>query len=265
MDWEFLEQQSRIVNIKHSRRLPSKVKCKIIDADKRVIKKLKVKKLSITKQPDICVTPSLYTSNVGAKMYKEEDSGASQVKLRASSKRNASSFPSSYVLRTSPDVVTHFFFPFTGSGKVASRKKLARKKLSLSEEDILCRKVRDFFYWRSQKLRKKKKPRNGERRVGPSRNVFPQGNAKKRGLRSRKIRKKKKPGIKSERVYVKQPPLHQGPRYNISFAEVNKAYGRMRKGRGFFASKKVLWRNRHALVLGSSNFYRKVSDDDDSY
>ena len=238
VDWEFLEQQSRIADMKHSRRLPSKVKCKIIDADKRVIKKLKVTKLSINKQPDICVTPSLFTSNVGANMYKEEDSGASQAKLRASSKRNASSFPSSYVLRTSPDVVTHFFFPFTGSGKVASRKKLARKKSSLSEEDIFYRKVRDFFYWRSQKLRKKKKPQNGERIVGPSRNVFPQRNAKKRGLRLRKIRKKKQPGIKNERVYVKQPPLHQGPRYNISFAEVNKAYGRMRKGRGFLSEQK---------------------------
>ena len=125
VDWDFVEQQSRIVDIKHSRRLPSKVKCKIIDADKRVIKKLKVKKLSISKQPGICVTPSLYTSNVGAKMCKEEDSGASQVKLRASSKRNASSFPSSYVLRTSPDVVTQFFYPFNGRRKVASRKKLA--------------------------------------------------------------------------------------------------------------------------------------------
>ena len=39
----------------------------------------------------------------------------------------------------------------------------------------------------------------------------------------------------------------------------------MRKGKGFFASNKVLWRNRHALVLGCSNFYRKVSDEDDSY
>ena len=109
VDWEFIEQQSRIVDIKHSRRLPSKVKCKIIDADKRVIKKLKVEKLSISKQPDICVKPSLYTSNVGAKMYKEEDFGASQVKRRASSKRNASGFPSNFVLRTSPDIVTQFF------------------------------------------------------------------------------------------------------------------------------------------------------------
>ena len=101
--------------------------------------------------------------------------------------------------------------------------------------------------------------------MGPSRNVFPEANAKKRGLRLRKLRKRKKPGIKTERVYVQEPPLHQGPRYHISFAEVNKAYGRMRKGKGFFASRKVLWRNRHALVLGSSNFYKKVRDDDDSY
>ena len=140
VDWDFLEQQSRIVDINHSRRLPSKVKCKILDADKRVIKKLKVEKLSISKQPDICVKPSLYSSNVGAKMYKEEDSGASPVKLRASSKRNASTFPSSYVLRTSPDVVTHFFYPFNGRRKVASR-----KKLGLSEEEMLGIKVADFF------------------------------------------------------------------------------------------------------------------------
>ena len=39
----------------------------------------------------------------------------------------------------------------------------------------------------------------------------------------------------------------------------------MQKGKGFFASKKVLWRNRHTFVLGSSNFYRKVRDDDDFY
>ena len=30
VDWDFVEQQSRIVDIKHSRRLPSKEKCSII-------------------------------------------------------------------------------------------------------------------------------------------------------------------------------------------------------------------------------------------
>ena len=58
----------------------------------------------------------------------------------------------------------------------------------------------------------------------------------------------------------KQEPVHCGPRYNISFREVRKAYGRMRKGRGFYPSNKVLWKNRHALVLGCANFYRKGKD-----
>ena len=53
VDWDFVQQQSTIVDIRQSRRFPSKEKCKIIDADKRVIKKLKVKKLSICKQPGI--------------------------------------------------------------------------------------------------------------------------------------------------------------------------------------------------------------------
>ena len=69
VDWEFVKQQSRIVNIKHARRIPSQQKCKIIDADERVIKNLRVNKLSINKQPGVCVKPSLSTSNVEAKMF----------------------------------------------------------------------------------------------------------------------------------------------------------------------------------------------------
>ena len=169
VDWDFVEQQSRIVDIRHSRRFPSKDKCTIIDADKKVVKKLKVKKLSISKQPTICVTPSLYTFNVEAKMFKEEDSGASQVKRRVSSKRNASGFPSSYFLRTSTDIVTQFFYPFNGRKKVASR-----KKLSLSEEDMLGIKVSDFFYYsRRFRKRKKKKIRNGEQGLKIFSNYFP--------------------------------------------------------------------------------------------
>ena len=140
MDWEFVKQQSRIVDIKHARRLPSEQKCKIIDADERVMKKLRVNKLSIDKQPEICVKPSLDTSNVQGNMF-NENAEASQVTRNASSKSNASGFPSSYFLRTSTDVVTLFFFPFKRFGKVASR-----KKLGLTEEDILGLKVNDFFY-----------------------------------------------------------------------------------------------------------------------
>ena len=180
VDWDFDEQQSRIVDIKHSRRFPSEEKCKIIDADKRVMKKLKVEKLSISKQPGICVTPGLYTLNVEAKMFKEKDSEASQVKRIASSKRNSVGFPSSFVLRTSQDVVTHFFHPFNGRKKVASRKKSA-----LSEEDMLGIKVSDFFYYaRRFKKRKKKKIRNGEQGLKYSQNIFSDGrNATGRGRR----------------------------------------------------------------------------------
>ena len=149
MDWEFMEQQSRIVDIKHARRFPSEKKCKINDADERVMKKLRVNKLSINKQPGVCVKSSLCTSNVEARMFNEKNVGASQVKRKASSKRNASGFPSSYFLRTSPDVVTQFFFPFKDCGKVASRKKLA-----LTEQDILGMKVSNFLY----NLRRSRRP-----------------------------------------------------------------------------------------------------------
>ena len=95
MDWEFVKQQSRIADIKHTRRMPSTHKCKSIDADDRVMKKLIVNKLSIGKQPGLCVKPCLDTSNVEGKMF-NENAGASQVTRNASSKRNASGFPSSY-------------------------------------------------------------------------------------------------------------------------------------------------------------------------
>ena len=253
MDWEFVKQQSRIVDIKHARRIPSQQNCMIIDADERVMKKLRVNKLSIYKQPGVCVKPSLSTSNVEAKMFNKRNAGVSQVKCKASSKRNDSGITSSYFLRTSTDVVTHFFFPFNRCGKVASRKKLA-----LSEEDIQARKVSDFFFNLRRSTKIKKKKRGIRHRMAEPRNVFPDGmNKRKSSPRLRKTRKKKKPGVKKDRVLVKQDPVHSGPRYNISFQEVWRAYGRMRKGRGFYPSNKVLWKNRHALVLGCSNFYGK--------
>ena len=79
VDCNFVEQQSRIVDIKHARRIPSEQKCKIIDADERVMKKLRVKKLSIDKQPEICVKPSLDTSNVQGNMFNENAEASSSV------------------------------------------------------------------------------------------------------------------------------------------------------------------------------------------
>ena len=180
VDWELMDKRDKIADIKHARRTTSKQKCNINHAQQRMSSNLELKSLKFEKQPRLSVKPRLCTFNVEAKMFHIKSDRSSQMKFKASSKRKSSSISPTFVLKTSRDVVTHFFFPFTGSGKVASRKKLARKKSSLSEEDIICRKVSDFLYWRSRQLRRKKKPRNGQRRVGPSRNVFPQGNAKKR-------------------------------------------------------------------------------------
>ena len=139
----------------------------------------------------------------------------------------------------------------------------SRKKLALSAEDILGIKVSNFFFNLRRSRRIKKKSRNGERGKRPSRDIFPDGrHARGRGLRLRKARKQKIPGVKSDRVLPKQEPVHFGPRYNISFREAVKAYGRMRKGRGFYPSNKVIWKNRHALVLGCSNFYKRGKDDE---
>ena len=178
--------RDKIRDMKHARQT-SKLKCKINDVHERVINNLKLKSSKIDKQPRLCVKHRLCTFDVEAKMFHKKSAGRSQVKFKASSKRKPSGISPTFILRTSLDVVTHFFFPFTGSGKVASQKKLARKKSGLSEEDVLCRKVRHFFYYLRRSRNKKKKPRNGERREGPSRNVFPNANAKKRGLRLRKL------------------------------------------------------------------------------
>ena len=145
VDWHYVETQWKIVDIKRARRsqVSSKQNCKMNDAHDRPIKNLKVSNLRIYKQPGLCVQPRLPKANGEAKLFIQKRARKSRVELKASFKSKASSVSSSYVLRTSPDVVTHFFFPFTGSGKVASRKKLARKRSSLSDEDIFCLKVRD--------------------------------------------------------------------------------------------------------------------------
>ena len=256
VDWDYVETKLKIIDIMRSKRhqIVSKPKCKINDAEKRPIRKLKVNNFKIHKQPGICVNPRLTESYGEEKMFKNI-AKKSKVKRKASSQITGGTPNCS--IKTSPDFVSHFFFQFKSRGKMTSRKKL-------SQEDISGIAVSDFFYHlrRSRKL-KKKKIRNGERRVGQSRNIFCDAKKpKNRELRVRRTRKKKKPGIKSARVLVKKGPVHRGPRYNISMEEVIKTYERMRKGKFFYASKKVLWKNRHALVLGCSNFYGKGKDDE---
>ena len=111
VDWHYVETQWKILDMKRARRRRSspKQKCKMNDAQDRPIKNLKVSNLTIDKQPALCVKPRLPKIIGKAILFNQKRAGASQVKLRVSSTRNASSFPSSYVLRTSPDVVTHFF------------------------------------------------------------------------------------------------------------------------------------------------------------
>ena len=136
--------RDKIADMKHARRT-SNQKCKINDVQERVVNNLRLKSSKIDKQPRLSVKQRLCTFNVEAKMFYKMSAGSSQVKFKASSKTKASSVSPNYFLRTSSDDVTHFFFPFTGSGKVASQKKLARKKSGLSKEDVLCRKLRYFF------------------------------------------------------------------------------------------------------------------------
>ena len=45
-----------------------------------------------------------------------------------------------------------------------------------------------------------------------------------------------------------------GPAYHITSKKVWQVYKAMRKGQHFSASKRVLWRNRHRLVLGHDCF-----------
>ena len=173
VDWGLLEYRDKLADIKHARRTASKQKCKMNDAQERMTSNLKLKSSKIDNQPRLSVKPRLCTYNIEVEMLKKKRSGSYQMKFRASSKSKASSVLLNYNLTTSAGDVTHFFFPFNSSGKVSSRKKLGRKKRRLSDEDLFCRKVRDFLYYLGRtKKRKKKIPRNGERRVGPSQNVF---------------------------------------------------------------------------------------------
>ena len=121
MDWELLEYRDKLADIKHARRTTSKLKCKMNDANERMASNLKLKSSKIDTQPRLSVKPRLCTYNIEARMLKKKRTGS--YKLRASSKSKASTLSPNYILRTSPDDVTHFFFPYNRSGKVASRKK----------------------------------------------------------------------------------------------------------------------------------------------
>ena len=109
VDWELMDMRDKIADMKHARRT-SNQKCKINDVQERVINNLRLKSSKIDKQPRLSVKHRLCTFNVEAKMFYKMSAGSSQVKYKASSKTKASSVSPNYILRTSSDDVTHFFF-----------------------------------------------------------------------------------------------------------------------------------------------------------
>ena len=114
----------------------------------------------------------------------------------------------------------------------------------------------DYFFIRNPRWRcRKRKLRKIDRRIY----YFSVGTSvvkKVRPKRRKKRTKQKKPGVKAKRVFPK-PEAHLGPKYHLSLKEVKTAYSRMRKSNRFYASKKVLWKERHNIVYGCSNFYKK--------
>ena len=108
--WQLMDYKDKIADIKHARRTTSKLKCKINDAQERVTSNFKLKSSKIDKQPRLSVNPRLCTYNIEAKMLQKKRTGSYQMKRKASSKSKASSVSPNYILRTSPDDVTHFFF-----------------------------------------------------------------------------------------------------------------------------------------------------------
>ena len=110
VDWELMDMRDKIADMKHARRT-SNQKCIINDAQERVINNFKLKSLKIEKQPELSVKPRLCTFNVEAKMFHIKSDRSSKMKSKASSKRKSSSISPTFVLKTSRDVVTHFFFP----------------------------------------------------------------------------------------------------------------------------------------------------------
>ena len=129
VDWALMEYREKIADIKHARRTTSKLKCKMNDAHERMPSNLKLKSSKIDTQPRLSVKPRLCTCNIEARMLKKKRTGS--YKLRASSKSKASTLSPNYILRTSPDDVTHFFSHIIDLGRWhLARRRLERSRVS---------------------------------------------------------------------------------------------------------------------------------------
>ena len=109
VDWNYVESKLKIIDIMRSKRhqTVSNKKCKKNDAENRPIRKFKVNNFKIHQQPGICVNPRLTKPNCEEKKFKNIVR-KSQVKRKASSQITGGN--SNCSIKTSPDLVSHFFF-----------------------------------------------------------------------------------------------------------------------------------------------------------
>ena len=118
--------------------------------------------------------------------------------------------------------VKHFAF-ITNAKRLKKRIHFRRKSGSLSRSSVLHAAVRDAkVHVITKKKSKAKKVSSGQ--------------------------------IPTKRIPADGKELDVGPAYHITPKKVENVYKAMRKGRSFRASKRVLWRNRHRLVLRREYF-----------
>ena len=120
--------------------------------------------------------------------------------------------------------------------------------------------------------RKRVKKQTGFRRRsgnGRIQSTKPNDGGLKRTKMMRSRRKKKKNKVRQVRrqdveQQLKPPEKKQlvAPSYHLSYKIVYDLSRKMRKGRSFRPSKRVLWRNRHSLVRASRELHRKTSYDE---
>ena len=148
--------------------------------------------------------------------------------------------------------------------KKKNRCSTSKGKRSSKKRGCTSKKVLPFIVnprWKPVKKQKGFRRRTGRPSKSPT--VDGQGDAKRVSMAkslSRRKKKRKNCTVMGQAA-SKQPSKpcmtnRLAPKYHLSLNQVMEAYKTYRKGRGFQASKKVLWKNRHRLVFGSRNLYK---------
>ena len=89
----------------------------------------------------------------------------------------------------------------------------------------------------------------------------------KRSISRKKKKKKCRVLGKKDRKHSPQPAVKEDdyPKYHVTFNRVLEAYRSLRKGRGFHASKRVIWRNRHRLIGANKDLCKVYGYRDENY